>query len=135
MAASLFPLRAEERSLVSRSIDVFRIRTLSIEQHARGIDIGAKAEVHALMAELAEQGVGMLMISSELPEILGMSHRVLVMRNSRIVAEVPRARRTDHGCRHWSGGSDHVGQKLFIRKIVLLQWPRTWQSPAGVQRR
>jgi ABC-type sugar transport system ATPase subunit len=70
-------------------------KVLILDEPTRGIDIGAKAEVHALMAQLAEQGVGILMISSELPEILGMSHRVLVMRNGRIVAEFPRDRATE----------------------------------------
>ena len=51
----------------------------------RGIDVGAKAEVHALIARLAEQGVAILMISSELPEILGMSHRILVMRGAGLI--------------------------------------------------
>jgi ABC-type sugar transport system ATPase subunit len=65
-------------------------KVLILDKPTRGIDIGAKAEVHALMARLAEQGVAILMISSELPEILGMSHRVLVMREGHIVAEFPR---------------------------------------------
>ena len=70
-------------------------KVLILDEPTRGIDIGAKAEVHALMARLAEQGVGILMISSELPEILGMSHRVLVMRNGRIVAEFEREQATE----------------------------------------
>jgi ribose transport system ATP-binding protein len=115
-----FPSRSQETTMVGRYIDNLRIRTPTMEQRAgalsggnqqkiviarwlatnpkllildeptRGIDVGAKAEVHALMAQLAEQGVAILMISSELPEILGMSHRVLVMREGRIVAEFPR---------------------------------------------
>jgi rhamnose transport system ATP-binding protein len=51
--------------------------------------------VHALIAHLAEQGVAIVMISSELPEILGMSHRVLVMRQGRIAANIPRAAVTE----------------------------------------
>jgi ABC-type sugar transport system ATPase subunit len=65
-------------------------KVLILDEPTRGIDVGAKAEVHALIARLAEQGVAILMISSELPEILGMSHRILVMRGGRIVADVPR---------------------------------------------
>ena len=60
-----------------------------------GVDVGAKAEVHALIARLAEQGVAILMISSELPEILGMSHRILVMRGGCIVADLPRQLATE----------------------------------------
>src|SRR5207237_444714 len=57
-----------------------RARILILDEPTRGIDVGAKAEVHALMSRLASQGVSILMISSELPEILGMSDRILVMR-------------------------------------------------------
>lgn len=54
-------------------------RVLILDEPTRGIDVGAKAEIHRLMHELAAQGVGILMISSELPEVLGVSDRVLVM--------------------------------------------------------
>ena len=59
-----------------------------------GIDVGAKAEIHRLVCELAKQGVAVLMISSEMPEVLGMSDRVLVMREGRLVAEFDRAQAT-----------------------------------------
>ncbi len=68
---------------------------LILDEPTRGIDVGTKAEVHAIMAQLAREGVGMLMISSELPEILAMSHRVLVMRQGRIVAEFARDEATE----------------------------------------
>jgi rhamnose transport system ATP-binding protein len=67
-------------------------RVLIMDEPTRGIDVGAKAEIHRLMSELAGQGLAILMISSELPEVLGMSDRVLVMRQGRLVAEFPRAR-------------------------------------------
>ena len=67
---------------------------LILDEPTRGIDIGAKAEVHHLMNDLARQGVAILMISSELPEILGMSDRVLVMRQGRIAGEMGRAEAT-----------------------------------------
>jgi rhamnose transport system ATP-binding protein len=60
------------------------------------VDVGAKAEIHRLMSELAQQGLGILMISSELPEVLGMSDRILVMRQGRVVAEFSRAEATQH---------------------------------------
>ena len=69
-------------------------RLLILDEPTRGIDVGAKAEIHRLMSELAGEGVAILMISSELPEVLGMSDRVLVMREGRIVAEFPRAEAT-----------------------------------------
>ncbi len=65
-------------------------RLLIMDEPTRGIDVGAKAEIHRLMSELAAQGLAVLMISSELPEVLGMSDRILVMREGRIVAEFVR---------------------------------------------
>ncbi|MGQ9628254.1 MAG: sugar ABC transporter ATP-binding protein [Anaerolineae bacterium] len=114
----------EERDLVGNFVQALRIRTPSLEQlilnlsggnqqkvviakwlalapkilimdePTRGIDVGAKAEVHALMNQLANQGVGIIMISSELPEILGMSDRILVMREGRVAGELSRKEAT-----------------------------------------
>jgi rhamnose transport system ATP-binding protein len=66
-------------------------KVLIIDEPTRGIDVGTKAEVHRMMSELAGQGLGILMISSELPEVLGMADRVFVMREGRITAELERA--------------------------------------------
>jgi ABC-type sugar transport system ATPase subunit len=71
-------------------------RLLIVDEPTRGVDVGAKAEIHRLMSELAQQGLGILMISSELPEVLGMSDRILVMRQGRIVAEFDRAEASQH---------------------------------------
>ncbi len=62
-------------------------KILILDEPTRGIDVGAKAEIHHLMNELAERGVGILMISSELPEVLGVSDRVLVMHEGRLIGE------------------------------------------------
>ena len=62
-----------------------------MDEPTRGIDVGAKVEIYQLMNELAAQGIGILMISSELPEVLGMADRVLVMREGRMVGEMSRA--------------------------------------------
>ena len=67
---------------------------LILDEPTQGIDVGAKAEIHALMTELAAQGVAVLMISSELPEILGMSDRIAVMRGGTIVERLARAEAT-----------------------------------------
>jgi len=64
---------------------------LIVDEPTRGIDVGTKAEVHNLLAELAGSGVGILMISSELPEVLGVSDRILVMREGSLVAEFSHA--------------------------------------------
>jgi rhamnose transport system ATP-binding protein len=63
-------------------------RVIILDEPTKGIDIGSKAAVHAFMAELAGQGLSVLMISSEIPEVLGMSDRVLVMREGRVVDHV-----------------------------------------------
>lgn len=65
-------------------------KVMLLDEPTRGIDIGAKAEVHRLIAELAAAGMAVLMISSDLPEVLAMSDRILVMRERRIVAEFSR---------------------------------------------
>jgi len=54
-------------------------RILIVDERTRGIDIGAKAEIHALLAQFAAQGMAIIAISSELPEVIALSHRVLVM--------------------------------------------------------
>ncbi|MEO3798775.1 sugar ABC transporter ATP-binding protein [Nonomuraea sp. B1E8] len=68
---------------------------LIVDEPTRGIDVGTKAEVHRLLSELAGQGIAVLMISSELPEVLGMADRVLVMHEGRLAAEIPRAEATE----------------------------------------
>jgi ABC-type sugar transport system ATPase subunit len=115
---------AAERTLARRMVETLRVRTPSIDQKVlnlsggnqqkvviakwlalhpkilimdeptRGIDVGAKAEVHGLMHQLAADGVAILMISSELPEIIGMSDRILVMRQGCIAGELPRSQAT-----------------------------------------
>jgi rhamnose transport system ATP-binding protein len=64
---------------------------LIVDEPTRGIDVGTKAEVHHLLVELAKGGVAVLMISSELPEVLGVSDRILVMREGELVAEFSHA--------------------------------------------
>jgi rhamnose transport system ATP-binding protein len=70
-------------------------RVLIVDEPTRGIDVGTKAEVHRLLSQLAADGVAVLMISSDLPEVLGMADRVLVMHEGRLVAEIPRAEATE----------------------------------------
>src|SRR5262245_14702361 len=67
---------------------------LILDEPTQGVDVGSKAEIHAIMQALAETGVAILMISSELPEILGMSDRIAVMRHGTIAGILPRAEAT-----------------------------------------
>jgi rhamnose transport system ATP-binding protein len=69
-------------------------RILILDEPTRGIDIGTKAAVHGLMGELAAQGIAILMISSELPEVLGMSDRILVMHEGRVTGLFDRSEAT-----------------------------------------
>jgi ribose transport system ATP-binding protein len=116
-----FVERAAEVAVTSREIEELRVRTPSTEQTVRnlsggnqqkvvlakwligdarvflfdeptrGVDVGAKAEIYALMLQLLARGAAIVMVSSELPEVLGMSHRILVVRGGRIAAEFARA--------------------------------------------
>jgi ABC-type sugar transport system ATPase subunit len=64
---------------------------LILDEPTRGVDVGAKAEIHAWVDTLASEGVAVLLISSELPELLNLSSRVLVLRSGRVVGELERA--------------------------------------------
>ncbi|HXF64071.1 MAG TPA: sugar ABC transporter ATP-binding protein [Caldilineaceae bacterium] len=79
-------------------------KVLILDEPTRGIDIGAKAEVHALMSRLAQAGMGIIMISSELPEILGMSDRILVMHEGRVAAILDRAEATQERIMAYASG-------------------------------
>ncbi len=119
--------RAREQKAAQHYIDELRIRTPNADQlvrnlsggnqqkvvlakwligHAkvflfdeptRGIDVGSKSEIYTLMVGLARNGAGIVMVSSELPELLGMAHRILVVRGGRIKAEFSRDRATPEG--------------------------------------
>jgi rhamnose transport system ATP-binding protein len=67
---------------------------LILDEPTQGIDVGSKAEIHRLMGELAAKGLGILMISSDLPEILGMSDRIVVMHSGTIAGELSRSEAT-----------------------------------------
>jgi ABC-type sugar transport system ATPase subunit len=72
-------------------------RVLIVDEPTRGVDVGAKAAIHKLLVDQARAGVGILLISSELPELLALSTRVLVMRAGRVVAEMPRGELSQQG--------------------------------------
>ena len=70
-------------------------KVLILDEPTRGIDVGAKAEIYRLIDDLANEGLGIMFISSELPEILGLSDRIYVMQNGRITGELPGPRTTE----------------------------------------
>src|SRR6185312_7977076 len=75
-------------------------RLIVMDEPTRGVDVGAKAEIYLRMRELARQGVGIVMISSELPELLGMSDRIVVFHEGRITGELSRADATEQAVMH-----------------------------------
>ncbi|AWM86362.1 sugar ABC transporter ATP-binding protein [Microvirga sp. 17 mud 1-3] len=77
----------QQKVLLSRLLET-RPRILILDEPTRGVDIGAKSEIYRLIDDLARNGVGVIVISSELPEIVGICDRVLVMREGRIAGEV-----------------------------------------------
>ncbi|HMD01966.1 MAG TPA: ATP-binding cassette domain-containing protein, partial [Candidatus Baltobacteraceae bacterium] len=123
-APHLFVERKAEEAIANKEIEELRIRTPNAEQlvrnlsggnqqkvvlakwligdarvylfdePTRGIDVGAKAEIYGLMLDLLRRGAGIVMVSSEMPEVLGMSHRILVVRDGKIGAEFARAEAT-----------------------------------------
>jgi ABC-type sugar transport system ATPase subunit len=76
----------QQKVIIARWLTL-KPKVLILDEPTRGIDVSAKAEIHGLMGQLAQDGVGVLMISSELPEILGISDRILVMREGRVAGE------------------------------------------------
>jgi rhamnose transport system ATP-binding protein len=72
-------------------------RVLILDEPTRGVDIGAKVEVHRIISDLAASGLGIVLISSELPEVLAMSDRIMVLHEGRISVEIPRAEASEEG--------------------------------------
>jgi ribose transport system ATP-binding protein len=79
-------------------------RVLILDEPTRGIDVGAKSEIYALMDSLAHEGMAILMISSDLEEILGMSDRVLVMHEGRLAGELDRGELREEAIMHLATG-------------------------------
>ncbi|MEY2794327.1 MAG: hypothetical protein RIR10_43 [Planctomycetota bacterium] len=73
-------------------------RVLIVDEPTRGVDIGAKGEIYRILADLARQGLACIVISSELPEVIGLSHRVVVLHAGEIAGELPRERLTREDC-------------------------------------
>jgi L-arabinose transport system ATP-binding protein len=71
-----------------------KVKVIMLDEPTRGIDIGAKSEIYSIIYDLAKQGVGVIVVSSELPEVMGICDRIIVMRQGRFVAEVARAQAT-----------------------------------------
>jgi ABC-type sugar transport system ATPase subunit len=80
----------QQKVVLAKWLLVQGTKVFLLDEPTRGVDIATKVEIYRMMAELADAGMAVLLISSELPEILGMSDRVLVMRGGTLVADLPR---------------------------------------------
>ena len=94
-----------------------RPHVLILDEPTRGIDIGAKAEIYEIMRQLADEGHAILFISSELPEILGLSDRILVMRRGQIAAEFDAAEATEESIMR----AAVAGEEFVSWTIALVQ--------------
>jgi ABC-type sugar transport system ATPase subunit len=79
-------------------------KVLFLDEPTRGIDVGAKVEIYNIMNDLVDQGVCVVMISSELPEVLGMSDRILIIHQGRLTGSLPRAEATEERVMHFATG-------------------------------
>ncbi len=84
------------------------IKVFIMDEPTRGIDVGSKSEIYQIMTDLANQGVAIIMISSELPEVLGMSDRVMVMREGRMVKELTRAEASEEAVMSYAVGHEEA---------------------------
>jgi rhamnose transport system ATP-binding protein len=86
------------------------IKVFILDEPTRGIDVGSKAEIYRIMTDLANEGAAIIMISSELPEVLGMSDRVMVMRDGRIVKELARADASEEVVMQYAVGHEEAAR-------------------------
>jgi ribose transport system ATP-binding protein len=101
----------QQKVIIARWLTL-KPRILILDEPTRGIDVATKAEIHALMNQLAKEGVALMMVSSDLPEVLGVSDRILVMRAGRIVAEFSREEATQDKIMHAAtGGRENNAQQ------------------------
>ncbi|MBK5108626.1 MAG: sugar ABC transporter ATP-binding protein, partial [Anaerolineales bacterium] len=89
----------QQKVIIARWLTL-KPRILILDEPTRGIDVATKAEIHALMNDLAKEGVAVLVVSSDLPEVLGVSDRILVMRSGKITAEFSRQEATQDNIMH-----------------------------------
>jgi ribose transport system ATP-binding protein len=100
----------QQKLLISRWVAIGP-RILILDEPTRGVDVGAKSEIYRIMSQMAKQGVAILMISSELPEVVGMSDRVYVMREGSIAGELHAADITQENIMTLATGVEEAHQK------------------------
>jgi rhamnose transport system ATP-binding protein len=103
---------------------------LILDEPTRGIDIGAKVEVHRIISDLAASGLAIVLISSDLPEVLAMSDRILVLHEGRITAEIPRATATEEGVMYAATGNVDPELAAALGEPVPAAAPAAAAEPA-----
>ncbi len=103
---ALFLSGGTQQKIVLSKWLVADARVLIFDEPTRGIDVGARVEIYRLMNDLAAEGIGIIIASADLTEILGMCDRILVMRQGRIVANLPRASASKQAILSYAGGGD-----------------------------
>ncbi len=93
-------------------------KVILMDEPTRGIDVGAKSEIHALLRELARSGIGIIVISSELPELLGLCDRVIVIREGTVAGEL---------------GADDMTEEAVIRLASGVGNGQTGQNKADIR--
>src|ERR687887_1496055 len=83
-----------------------KAKVLLFDEPTKGVDVGAKAEIYKVIGDLAAEGLGVVVVSSYLPEVLGLADRVLVMRDGTVVGELPAAGATEEDVLHLASGTD-----------------------------
>jgi L-arabinose transport system ATP-binding protein len=86
----------QQKVILGRWLNQPHLKVMIMDEPTRGIDVGAKHEIYNIIYELAESGVAMIVVSSELPELLGIADRIVVMRGGAIIADVPRSDFSEH---------------------------------------
>jgi len=94
-----------QQKVVLAKLLATKAKVLILDGPTQGIDVGAKAEIHGLMHLLAREGTAIILISSELPELLAMCHRIIVLRDGRIVANIPRKEASKSKLLLYAGGA------------------------------
>lgn len=83
-------------------------KVLLLDEPTRGVDVGAKVEIYQLMNDLSKRGVAIVMVSSDMPEVLSLSDRILVMHRGRVSKELPRSQATQELIMHYATGGDYA---------------------------
>ena len=112
LGQSVFKLSGgnQQKVLLARALSV-DARIIVADEPTRGIDVGAKAEIYELLRRLADQGKAVLLISTELPEILAISDRIVVMHEGRVAGELSRSEATEERVMAMAAGQTSVASE------------------------